>query len=169
MIALGLLAAAILLVAEFAPLLRVRTVAAHPRVIRTVQTGPHHAWALVPIAVAAVLLSILAGRSGRRAALAGVGLLGLAALGVALIADLPDVHSTGLVGSPARGLSQAQAHAALGLYLETLGAVALLLCAGAGALLEPWAVPPGPDAAPPRRDRSRGRRRRDPGAARSAS
>ena len=134
-IALGLLGAAVLLAAELTPLLRVRTVAAHPRLIRTVQAGPHHCWALVPIAVAAVALSVLAWRSGSRAALAGVGLLGLAALGVALIADLPDAHSTGLVGSPVRGLAEAQAHAAIGLYLETLGAVALLVSAAAGAML----------------------------------
>ena len=134
-IGLGLLGAAVLLVAELTPLLGVRTVAAHPRLIRTVQAGPHHSWALVPIAVAAVALSLLAWRSGSRAAFAGVGLLGLAALGVALIADLPDAHSTGLVGSPARGLAQAQAHAAIGLYLETLGAVLLLVSAAAGAML----------------------------------
>lgn len=134
---LGLLGAAALLTAEFTPLLRVRTIAAHPRLVRTVQTGPHHAWALIPIALAAAALAVATWRGGGRPAPGAIALLGLAALGVALIADLPDARATGVVGNPSVGLTDAQAHAAVGLYLETLGAVALLLCAAAGLLLEP--------------------------------
>lgn len=132
---LALVGAALLLCAELEPLLAVRTIAADPRLVRSVQTGPHHAWALVPIAVAAVLLAALRGRAGGRAALGGLALLGLAALGVAIGVDLPSAHAVGVVGTPVRGLHEAQAHAAIGLYLETLGGVVLLVAAAAGALV----------------------------------
>lgn len=131
----GLAGAAALLGTELSPLLRVRTIAIHPRLVRTVQAGPHHGWALVPIAAVAAVLCVLAWRSARppvaRAAALSVVAFGLATLGVALLGDLPDVHSTGLVGSTERGLSSARTQAALGLYLETLGAV-LLVVAGVG-------------------------------------
>jgi hypothetical protein len=134
-LALGVTGASLLAVAEFTPLLKVRTIAAHPRVVKTLQTGPHHGWAVLVIAVLAALLSLQAWRTGGRAALALLGVAGLGALAVALFVDLPDVHSTGLVGSPATGLVNAQAHAGVGLYLETLGAIVLLLCAAAGTML----------------------------------
>jgi hypothetical protein len=136
-LALGLLGAVILFAAELTPLLHVRTVAAHALPVRAVQTGPHDGWALIPIAVAVVLLSLWVWRSGSRLGMLAIGLLGLAALVIALARDLPDAHATGLVGSPARGLSTAQAHAAVGLYLETLGAAIVLVTAAAGLLLEP--------------------------------
>ena len=134
-LALGLAGAAVLVAAELSPLLHVRTIAAHPRLVRTVQTGPHHAWALLPIAALALALSGYGWRSGGRLAFGALAVLGAAALVVTLAADLPDAHATGLVGTPATGLHNAQAHAAAGLYLETLGGVLLLLAAAAGALL----------------------------------
>jgi hypothetical protein len=134
-LALGVTGSALLAIAEFTPLIEVRTIAAHPRVVRTLQTGPHHGWAVLVIAALAALLSLQAWRTGGRAALALLAVAGLGALAVALFIDLPDVHSTGLVGSPATGLVNAQAHAAAGLYLETLGAVVLLVSAATGTLL----------------------------------
>jgi hypothetical protein len=134
---LALAGAALLLAAELSPLLHLRTVARHERLVRTVATGPHHGWALVPIALLAALLALGARRAGGRAPHLLVAALGLAALGIALLADLPAVHDTGLVGSPATGLHDAAAHAAAGLYLETLGAIALLVAGVAGALLAP--------------------------------
>ena len=136
-LALGLLGAVILFAAELTPLLHVRTVAAHPLPVRTVATGAHDGWALTPIAAAVVLLSLWVWRSGSRLGLLAIGLLGAAALVIALARDLPDAHATGLVGSPAHGLHTALAHAAVGLYLETLGAAVALLTAAAGLLLEP--------------------------------
>jgi hypothetical protein len=124
-----------LLIAQFAPLLRVVTVARHPVLVRTVQTGPHHGWALIPVAGLAIIVAAIAPRSHGRAAPAALALLGLVSLGVALLVDLRGVHATGIVGSPATGLRTAQAHAGVGLYLETLGAALLLLAAGLGAVL----------------------------------
>ena len=126
-----------LLVAQFAPLLRIVTVARHPVLVRTVQTGPHHGWALIPVAGLAIVVAALARRSDGRAAPAALASLGLASLGVALLVDLPGVHATGIVGSPATGLRTAQAHAGIGLYLETLGAALLLLAAAIATALSP--------------------------------
>jgi hypothetical protein len=132
---LALAGALALLVAQFAPLLRITTVARHPMLVRTVQTGPHHGWALIPVAGVAIVVAVLTRRSNGRTAPAALALLGLASLGVARLVDLPGVHATGVVGSPATGLRSAQAHAGVGLYLETLGAALLLLAAGVGTVL----------------------------------
>jgi hypothetical protein len=129
--------AALLAAAEFCPLLRVRTIAAHPRLVHTVQGGSHHSWALLVIAALAALLAVLSGRPGGRPAAVLVTLLGAGALAVALGVDLPDAHATGLVVSGAGTQTEAQAHAAIGLYLETLGAVVLLLSGGLAAALGP--------------------------------
>ena len=152
---LGLVGAILLAVAELTPLLQV-VAGSHGHVVSSIQTGPHHAYALVPIAVAAGVLGWVAWASGSRLALAAIGLLGLAALGVALLGDLPAVHSSGLVGRPATGLAEAHARAAVGLYLETLGAIVLVVTAAAGMLLAP-AVPGGsrrPAGGEPSRSRS---------------
>jgi hypothetical protein len=65
------------------------------------------------------------------------GLLGLLTIAIALLGDLPDAHSRGLVGTRTTGLSTATSSPAIGLFLETGGGVVLLLCAAAGMLLEP--------------------------------
>ena len=63
-------------------------------------------------------------------------MLGLVSLLIALLGDLPDAQATGLVGSLATGLKIASASPGTGLYLETLGAVVLLITAAAGLLLQ---------------------------------
>jgi hypothetical protein len=129
--------AAALAIAEFAPLYRVRTDVGD-QVQRSVSAGSHHAYALLPISVLAVLLAGLLGRSGWPVPAALI-VLGLAVLGIVLLGDLPDVHLAGVVGSPATGLHDGlhDAHtvAAPALYLETLGAVALLAAGAAGVFL----------------------------------
>jgi hypothetical protein len=148
---LGIGGALALLVAQFTPLLRIMTVARHPVLVRTVQTGPHHGWALVPVAVLALWVSALTRRIENRAALGAIALLGLATLAVALLVDLPDVWTPGIVGTPADGLRTAQAHAGIGLYLETLAAALMLLAAAVGILLSGAADPVAPDRARRRR------------------
>jgi hypothetical protein len=158
---LALVGALALIISQFAPLLRVVTVARHPVLVRTVQTGPHHGWALIPVAALALLVAALARRPDGRTAPAALALLGLVSLGVALLVDLRGVHATGIVGSPATGLQTAQAHAGVGLYLETLGAALLLLAAGVGTVLSSDTRPSvsgdrsgssGPNARQPRRN-----------------
>ncbi len=130
----GALGAALLVVAEFTPLLTVRSSASN-RVIDTVSTGSHHSYALLPIAVLAGLMIWLAWRAENWLALAATGALGVIALLIALLGDLPDAQAGGLIGSPARGFAFASATPAPGLYLETLGAIVLLISAGIGLLL----------------------------------
>jgi len=127
--------AAMLAAAEFCPLLDVRTIAAHPRLVRVVHGGPHHGWAMLVIAAVAALLSVTAGRIGRRPAAAMIAVLGAGALAITLGVDLPDAHATGLVTTSGGAPIEAQAHATVGLYLETLGAVGLLLAGVATAVL----------------------------------
>ena len=98
-------------------------------------TGAHHGYALVPIAALALLLAVTGMRDERRSALVALGALGLVALLIALVGDLSDAQATGLVGSSASHYALASSRPAIGLYLETLGAVLLLLASGLGVLL----------------------------------
>jgi hypothetical protein len=138
-----LIGAAALIVAEFLPLYRVRTDVGH-HILRSVAAGSHHAYALLPVAVLATLLVLAPGRS-RWAVPAALALLGLVALGIALLGDLPDVHRAGVWGTPATGLRDAHTVAGAALYLETLGAVALL-AAGVAGLIFGLAPTPRPSA-----------------------
>jgi hypothetical protein len=70
--------------------------------------------------------------AGRLAALVA---LGVATLLIALIGDLPDAHSSGLVGSSANGYVQATSSPSAGLYMETFGAIILILAGGIGLLM----------------------------------
>lgn len=135
---LALAGAAALIVAEPLALIRVQTAAAH-RIAVTISAGSHHSYALVPLAVLAVVLAWALGRPpATRAAAVALILLGLVALGIALLGDLPDIHRSGIVGRVATGLHNARTIAGAGLYVETLGAI-LLLAAGITALVPAFA------------------------------
>jgi hypothetical protein len=137
----GLLGALLLVVAEFTPLLDVHSSARGNPVVKTIETGSHHAFALIPIALLAAALILSARRAPRaRLAWAAVGALGLVALGIALIGDLPATHSSGLIGHAGGPYTSAASKAAIGMYLETLGAILLVLTGAAGVLLTPSAV-----------------------------
>jgi hypothetical protein len=129
----GLIGATLLVVAEFTPLLTVHSTA-YGAPVQTEGTGAHQSYALIPVAVLAAVLTIVAVRSRSRAALLAVGVLGLVALGIALLGDLPDAQATGFVGNP-QALTPASSSPSTGLYLETLGAIVLLITAGAGLLM----------------------------------
>jgi hypothetical protein len=135
-LAAGLLGAALLVVAELTPLLHVHA-SGRAHLAQTVTTGSHHSYALLPVAALSAGLAVNAWRSGSRLALLAIGLLGLLAVGIALLGDLPDAHTVGLVGNPTSGLSTATSSPAIGLFLETGGGVVLILAAAAGMLLEP--------------------------------
>ena len=131
----GLAGSLLLLVAEFTPLFTIHT-SSSQAALKTVQTGSHHSYALIPVAILAVLLTVEVWRTASRLALLATGVLGLVSLLIALLGDLPDAQATGLVGSLATGLKVASASPSIGLYLETLGAVLLLITAAAGLLLQ---------------------------------
>jgi hypothetical protein len=128
----------LLLVAEFTPLLNVHS-SLHRAPIASLKTGSHDAYALIPIGLLAVLFALVIWRTRSRLALLAVGVLGLVALLIALIGDLPDARATGLVGSASSNFAIATSRPAIGFYLETLGAVVLMLATVAGLL---WLAPP---------------------------
>ncbi len=132
----GLAGALLLLVAEFTPLLDVRSSASN-HVIKTVTTGAHHSYALVPVALLAAALAIGIWQTRSRQALLATGALGLVVLAIALLGDLPDAQATGLIGSASTRFATASSSPSVGLYLETLGAFVLLITAAAGLLLLP--------------------------------
>jgi hypothetical protein len=141
-IAVGaLLGALLVLVSQFTALYQLHA-ATSTVPIKTVGTGANHAWAPIPLALAAVVLAWAVYRYGDRAALAGLAALGIATLLVALLGDLPDARASGLIGSSARGYVQATSTASAGLYMETLGAVVLLVAGGIGLLMLAPLVPP---------------------------
>jgi hypothetical protein len=122
-----LLGAILLLVAEFTTLYTVH-VAGRTAAISSEATGSHHAFALVPLALFAAVLSVVWSRAGSRPTLLAIGALGVLALLIALLGDLPDAHSHGIT----RGFVLATATPTTGLYLETLGALLLVLTSGLG-------------------------------------
>ncbi len=130
----GAIGAGLLLVAEFLPLLTVRSSATRG-VIDTVSTGSHDSFALVPVALLAAVLAYGIWRTRSRLALLATAMLGVLVLLIALLGDLPDAQATGLVGSPATHLAIASSSPGSGLYVETLGAFVLLITAAGGLLL----------------------------------
>jgi hypothetical protein len=137
----ALLGAVLVLVSQFTALYHVH-LAASSAPIKTVGTGANHAWAGIPLALASAALAYAVYRHGNRAALVGLLALGAATLLIALLTDLPPTHATGLVGSAATSYSRAVSTRSAGLYMETLGAVLLLIGGGVGLLLPAGSATP---------------------------
>lgn len=130
----ALLAAVLLVVAEFTALYQVH-VATSLTPIKTVSGGSNHSYAMLVIALAAAALGIDVWRSGSRPALLALGVLGVVGLLIALLGDLPDSHASGLAGSAAHGFVNASSTPSAGLYLETLGAILLIATSGLGFMM----------------------------------
>ena len=144
------LGALLLLVAEFTPLYELRTQnGALPT--RSFAGGAHHAYALVPIALLACGLAYGVWRTGSRPALLAIGVLGLVALLLAVLVDLPDAHARGVLSLSGGRLVNGYSTPTTGFYLETLGAMVLLVTCVCGFLA---LGPPGRSApaSPSRRD-----------------
>jgi hypothetical protein len=100
------------------------------------------------VGLAALAMSLGVAFAARaRPAMAAVALLGVVALLIALIGDLPDVNSTGVIG---QNYSNASVGAGIGFWMETVGAVALVF-SGASMLL--LSLSTGPRARRPRAGR----------------
>ena len=136
----ALTSAGVLIVAEFLTLYAVRVIRGSSAV-PPVAAGTENHYALIPIALLGLVLVLAALRLGDRWALTAVAILGLIALLIGLFHDLPDARRTGLVGSLHIGWVRGASSPSIGMYMETLGAVMLLLTAGLGLLFgEPVAV-----------------------------
>ena len=103
--------------------------------VKTAGTGANHAWAPIPLALLAVVLAFAVYRYRNRTALIAIALLGVVTLLIALLGDLPDTHSTGLIGSGAAQYVEGTSSPSAGLYMETLGGIVLLISGGLGFLL----------------------------------
>ncbi|MEA2159250.1 MAG: hypothetical protein QOD66_1630 [Solirubrobacteraceae bacterium] len=130
----GLLGALLLLVAEFTPLFDIST-GAGGSPVKSVGTGSHHAYAMVPIALLAAALAYGVWRVGSRPALLSIGLLAVISLLISLLGDLPDAHTSGLITGSGGHYVTASSNPSAGLYLETLGGVVLLITCVCGFLL----------------------------------
>ncbi len=153
----GLASALVLVIAEFMTLYAVRVIRGSASV-PPVAAGTENHYALIPIALLALVLVVAAIRLGDRWALVAVAVLGLIALLIGLLHDLPDARRTGLVGSLHTGWVRGASSPKVGMYMETLGAVLLMLTAGLGLLFgEPVAAEPAqaarkPEPAAPREE-----------------
>jgi hypothetical protein len=126
----GLIGGLLLLVAEFTPLYNEDSTASRIP-LHTIHTGSHHAYALIPVGLLAIVLTIGAARTASRTALLALAALGVVAALVAVLGDLPDANATGFVS----GFIKAKDVPQIGLYLETLGAALLVVVGGAGFVL----------------------------------
>lgn len=141
LLALAAIACVLLVIAEFLDLNEIRIITVTEE---GVSVGSNHNYALLIIAVAALVMAYGAFRGSRPAAIA-LAALGLFALLVVLLIDLPQVSEEGLYG---RDYEQAKAQAATGFYVETAGAILLLFSGVMAAVLGGQA-----DAEPRRRER----------------
>jgi len=99
-------------------------------VVRFSQHGhDRHGWALLLLAIAAVVIGVVAARRRTPAAAIALVALGVVVLAIALASDLPDSRSTGVYGVR---YENARASAGAGLMLELLGGAALVLAGVAG-------------------------------------
>jgi hypothetical protein len=101
-----------------------------------------HGPALLIIALFAIVM-VAGALRGARPAMIALAVLGLVALLIAVVGDVPDLNETGFIGEV---YEDAAAGPKAGFYLETLGAV--LLLAGGGLMLA------APAAERPARERS---------------
>jgi hypothetical protein len=129
LLALAAIGALLLIVSDFQTLYQVKVLTVVEK--RVVGHG-QHSYAMLLIGLAALAMSVGIAFTGRaRPAMAAVALLGVVALLIALIGDLPDVNSTGVIG---QNYSNASVSAEIGFWMESVGAVALIF-SGASMLL----------------------------------
>ena len=133
-LACALMGAAVLVLAEFSTLYTVRA-AGQSGAVQSTLAGTNNSYALIPVAVLAVILALVTyrGRAGRWVP-ATLILVGLIALLIGLLHDLPDAHRTGLLQASHQHFVNAASSPGLGMYLETLGAVLLIVAGGLGLL-----------------------------------
>jgi hypothetical protein len=122
--AVGVVGAALLVVSELVPVAHVKaTTVVLPGSSRT--GFDQNSGAILVLGLVALPMLYGAARAASRPAMVAVGALGLMALLIALIGDLPDVTKAGTIFT--QRYEDAKAEPQIGFYLETLGAVLLLL------------------------------------------
>ena len=131
-LAIAAFAGAILLVlSDFLTLFNVQTAAGVTVPDGSVKGHENHSFAMVLLGVAALPMAYGSMAGASRPAMAGLAVLGAIAIVVALAFDLPDATGTNTL---ARTFENATGSPKIGFYLETLGAV-LLVVSGVGRLV----------------------------------
>ena len=131
----ALLGATLVLIAQFTALYHVHS-ATSSAALKTVGTGAQPRLGADPARArrgAARLRRVPPAAAGRRSP--AWSRSASSTLLIALLGDLPDAHSSGLIGSSAGGYVQATSTPSAGLYMETLGAVVLIVAGGVGLLM----------------------------------
>lgn len=129
----GLAGAILLAVSQFLPLYGTHVQARHGA-IDSATVGAAHSYALLVVAAAAAFLAYGVWRVLSRPALLAVGALGILALVITLAHDLPYAHKQGLK-SLGGHFVLAVNRPEVGLYVETAGALILLLTCVCGFIL----------------------------------
>jgi hypothetical protein len=150
---IGLAGGALLAASDFLTLIHVQVLTAScsdladPALADTCVTKGHeqHNWAFLVLGLVALVMAYGAGVGRSRAAAAALGLIGLAALLIVLIGDLPDVGKTGAVGIR---FADAEAKPGPGFWAELAGSL-LILVAGVLGLTRARRSPPAGGAPRP--------------------
>jgi hypothetical protein len=112
--------AGLLVAAELSTVIEIRV---GEEVRDSIEGRERHGWALVPLAVLALPMGVGAALGRSRAAALALVALGLIAAVIALVGDLPDLDSTGLIGSQ---YEDAEARGRSGFWFEVAGAASLV-------------------------------------------
>jgi hypothetical protein len=115
--------------------------------------GDRHHYALLVLAIFALVLLAVAALTGSKPAAAGVAAAGILALLIFLLNDLPDAGKVGTLNH--ESFLDSKAYPVSGFYMELVGAAVLALCGAAYATLRPEQLRlfGAPAAQPPELDR----------------
>src|SRR3954462_14068917 len=95
LLALGVAGGLLLIAADFSTLVQIKVIT----VVKESLTGhDQHSWAMAILGLAALPMAWGAARRQARPAMLGLALIGVVALLIALIGDLPDTRETGVIG-----------------------------------------------------------------------
>jgi hypothetical protein len=134
--------AAVLVVAEFSTLCTVHVQGTtHLALPACGPAGAHHHYALIPIALLVILLGFAALGGGGRYALGAMAVVAVVALLIGLLHDLPAAQQSRTALRLGGKYLAAFGSPSTGMYMETLGAVIVLITAGFGLLLGQPAAP----------------------------
>lgn len=125
--------AAVLFASELMTMFEFTPQGAEP--LQSQSAGDRHGNAMFVIAAFAIVLTIVAVWAGSRPAALGVAVMGVVALLVFLIVDLPDAGQVGTLDDARQSFIDAEALPQSGFWLEMLGALGLALSGGALATM----------------------------------
>jgi len=128
-----LISAAVLFASELMTMFEFTPPGAEP--LQNQSSGDRHGNAMFVISGFAILLTIVAVWAGSRPAALGVAVMGVIALLIFLVADLPDAGQVGTLDDARQSFIDAEAVPQSGFWLEMLGALGLAISGAALATM----------------------------------